>query len=233
MDEKKKDYEKEYINYIKRSLYFKYSRDNKIMNTILNEKSKSYKKSIITLCLLPSYEELNNYNFIPHTIINNYNFDLSCKEILITHSPSCNITKKGTLFIEKAISLLQNKYNIKYKRLENMSNEECLLHKQKSTLFIDQCIIGWYGNSLVEAISFGIPSCAYISDYCLKTFKKNYPTLELPIINILPNSDDIYNKIESFILNNSYSELKIKTINYYDKVHSNKNVGKLLNNFYS
>lgn len=231
----KKNYEEIYINYIKYSLFFKYCPKNNYLHEkiVSNSKSKLYKKSIITACLLPKLEDIVEYKFIPHTYSINYNLNFEFEQILITHSPSCNITKKGTIFIEKAIQLLQKKYNIKYIRLQNMLNEEVLFYKKKSTLFIDQCIIGWYGNSLVEALSYGIPCCTYMSNYGLEIFKRNYPTIEMPIINILPNSIDIYNKIESFIINNQYKDLKIKSINYFNNVHSYNSSSKLLNYFYS
>ena len=221
-----------YVEYLKANLFFKYnSTKEHIFNEIKSE-SHLYKKSIITACLLPSLDQINNYSFIPHCFKSSYSEPNNNSEIVITHSPSNNLSKKGTVFIEHAIRLLQEKYNIKYIRLHNMSNAKVLSYKKKSTLFIDQCIIGWYGNSLVEAISYGIPSCAYISSYSMEVFKRNYPTVENPIINILPNCTDIYNKIESFLINKNCNDIRMKTIAYFNKVHSFDSSKKLLTNFY-
>jgi hypothetical protein len=90
------------------------------------------------------------------------------KTAVIAHSPSTK-DKKGTDKFEEAIELLlKADYDVKADIIHNVSYEECLLRKSEATIFFDQSECGWYGNSAVEAMAFGIPTLAYISPEAFK-----------------------------------------------------------------
>lgn len=153
-------------------------------------------------------------------------------KIIIGHSPSQE-HKKGTReFIIPAIKILQNKgYNIELQLLTG-NNSQIIEQKKNLTLFFDQCYIGWYGTSLIEAIQFGIPSICYISEEAEKNFYRKYPKMELPIIKILPSINNIVTTLENLIKKNNFKEISIKSKEFCDRVHSYGVNAKLWNDIY-
>ncbi len=115
----------------------------------------------------------------------------------ITHSPS-NRHIKGTEYVISAINKLNNFYDFDFELLENIPNDEVIKKLSSSSLHIDQLLLGGYGTSAIEAMSFGIPVVANIS--CIDNKSS------CPIIHATP--DTLYEVIEDIIVNNKIPDSK-------------------------
>lgn len=102
--------------------------------------------------------------------------------INIVHAPS-NRTKKGTIYVERAVRALQDKgYPVQLQIVENMPYEQVKKSYQRADIFVDQLLCGWYGNASCEAMALEKPVCCYIrSD--LFSFLGS-----CPIVNVTPET---------------------------------------------
>ena len=109
--------------------------------------------------------------FVPHAIdISSYRNIWRDGKVL-AHSPS-NKARKGTEDLLRAIADV----DVEFDMIHGVSHAECLDRKQASNLFFDQAgtevmeemgnstVIGWYGNSALEAAVCGIPTIAHLSN---------------------------------------------------------------------
>ncbi len=178
-----------------------------------------------------------NKSFIPYTSINfnewtkNFTSRTPNSVRVIAHAPTdSNI--KGTMYIEAALNeLKQEGYKFEYKKIQNIPHSQIKSFFNNIDLLIDQCLTGWYGGVSVEVMSLGIPSMAYIRDKDLKYLSEDFKS-ELPIINANPNN--LKNKIKEFLSLNDEEYLKLsqKSYTFIKKYHSEKEVAKLVNEFY-
>lgn len=112
--------------------------------------------------------------FIPHAVdVRKYPFSWRDGNV-VSHSPSTRGRKGTTEFLE-AIEALESR-GIALDLIENVSHAECVARKSRATLFFDQAgkerveslgidtIVGWYGNSALEAAAYGIPTIAHLSE---------------------------------------------------------------------
>ncbi|WP_019170633.1 hypothetical protein [Pseudaminobacter salicylatoxidans] len=139
--------------------------------------------------------------YIPHTIdIETIPFAWVDGKIF-AHSPS-SPEKKATYLFEEAMVLLPQEHPAEWEGwrtelIHGVSFAECMRRKQQASLFFDQAgrhrvadlgiddIIGWYGNSAIEAMAFGIPTMAHMSDFALERAAAAQVDLsESPVINI-------------------------------------------------
>lgn len=143
-----------------------------------------------------------NSSFLPYTPINSETWMSNIKNkvfnnpLIIGHAPT-NRAIKGTNFIERAINELINEgYNFKYFKIENIPHNEIRAKFLTLDLLVDQCLAGWYGGVAIEVMSLGIPCMAYIreEDYIFlnESLKK-----ELKVINITPET--IKQELKSFL----------------------------------
>jgi len=123
-----------------------------------------------------NYDWYDGY-YIPHSIDTDaYSSTWSPETRTVVHSPS-NKKRKNTDTFEAAVEAsLKADPSWTYTQIHGVPHEECLALKQKSGLFFDQAgrensgslgiddIIGWYGNSGIEGMVFGIPTIAHISE---------------------------------------------------------------------
>jgi glycosyltransferase involved in cell wall biosynthesis len=83
--------------------------------------------------------------------------------------------------------------------------------KRRASLFFDQAgthtlatfgideVIGWYANSAVEAMAFGIPTIAHLSDSSMrKAASAGFPADQGPILNIKRTSQALAQAILEF-----------------------------------
>jgi glycosyltransferase involved in cell wall biosynthesis len=164
-----------------------------------------------------NYEWFNG-EYVPHAIDTD-NFDNIWKDVnLLAHSPSTkNIEKKATDMFKEAVDKLEKYYkkvwcNWSFDIIHGVSYKECLQRKCKASLFFDQAgwhggsslgindVIGWYGNSAIEAMAFGIPTIAHLSKDALERAKRSgFPLRDCPVINVSRSSDALVETILSFI----------------------------------
>jgi hypothetical protein len=142
-----------------------------------------------------------NGSYIPHTIdTEKIPFTWNDSKIF-AHSPS-SPEKKATYIFEEAVKLLPRQYPDVWSGwsidlISGVSFAECMIRKQRASLFFDQAgrhrkadlgiddVIGWYGNSAIEAMAFGIPTMAHMSDFALERAAASGVDLsDSPVINI-------------------------------------------------
>ena len=94
--------------------------------------------------------------------------------------------------------------------------------KIKKNLGIDD-IIGWYGNSALEAMSCGIPTIAHISEHALRGVKQAGISFDdFPLINVPMDAEGMYEELKKFV-NMSEEEqtnLSLRTRKFIEDFHS-------------
>jgi hypothetical protein len=73
----------------------------------------------------------------------------------VVHIPS-DPNKKGTQMIIDAMKLL-NRDDVEFVCVQGLSHFESVALKATASLYIDQMLLNVYGNSAIEAMSYGIP----------------------------------------------------------------------------
>ena len=148
---------------------------------------------------------------------------------VIAHSPSAQ-GKKGTAKFKEAIKMLKAVgYDVKSDIIEGVSYDECLKRKSEATIFFDQSEVGWYGNSAVEAMAFGIPTLAYIAP---EAFKGAQGKLDnMPPIDCGNSVESIYGAIKA-ILDGDMAEQSKAMRKWAVDFHSYKTVGEMWSKIY-
>ncbi len=151
------------------------------------------------------------------------------KTPVIAHSPSTK-DKKGTDKFIRAINLLKaNGYNVKSDIIHDVSYDECLRRKSEATIFFDQSEVGWYGNSAVEAMAFGIPTLAYIAP---EAFKGSQGKLDMmPPIDCGNSVESIYGALKGVLDGDIVAQSKAMRKWAVD-FHSYKTVGEMWDKIY-
>ena len=149
---------------------------------------------------------------------------------VISHSPS-NRTKKGTKEFLEAIEMLRAKgVEVRVDIIENESYDECVKRKGASTLFFDQTLVGWYGNSAVEAMAQGVPTLCNISQEAHTGAEGAIPR-EFPVINTGKTAKSIYKALK-YALGLNLEKLSLATKDYCDYFHGYKTVGAMWGEIY-
>jgi len=189
--------------------------------------------------------------YIPHTIDTDKIQNCWNNSNMLVHSPSNPLTK-ATSLLNKAMNLLENNYGNIWREwksdiIHGVSYEECMCRKQRGSLFFDQAgghangplgindVIGWYGNSAIEAMAYGIPTIAHLSDLaCKRAEKAGCPIRDIPIINTSQTHTGLAEAILSFIMKSPKErrELSEKTRQFILDFHSYRNVSKLMAKVY-
>ena len=78
------------------------------------------------------------------------------KKFRIVHVPS-NPDKKGTELIIRAIKILSRRTDIEFVCEMNVSHEKSKELKKDASIYIDQMVVGAYGNAALEAMAYGVP----------------------------------------------------------------------------
>lgn len=83
--------------------------------------------------------------------------------IRLLHAPS-NRHTKGTTHLEEAVSRLQAEgLPLQLRILERVSQEGVRAELASADIFVDQLLVGMYGNSAIEAMACGVPTVAFVS----------------------------------------------------------------------
>jgi glycosyltransferase involved in cell wall biosynthesis len=210
--------------------------DTAIRNRIrLEKKYLDYK-----LCCLPTHMEFAlAYDYqidqvLPLSIdLSKYSFPGTKQKtenepLVIMHAPS-NRGFKGTKYIIRAIEELKMRgHKVKLKIVENVSHTELQNEFTQADIFIDQISVGWYGTVALEAMAYGIPTCAFIDPLYFKFI--DYSD-EIPVINI--NERTIADTLEKVILNrDDLSSISMQSRLFVEKYHDVKQVARKLHNVY-
>ncbi|MEB3286059.1 MAG: hypothetical protein VKJ04_01005 [Vampirovibrionales bacterium] len=181
-----------------------------------------------------NYEWFNGY-FITHSI-NTLEYEYSWQDNnRICHSPSTK-SRKGTDQFLQAVSQLENFEHWNLDLIQNVSHKECIVRKSQSSLFFDQAgqeslkslgtddVIGFYGNSALEAMVYGIPTIAHVSQQAIEGAERAGKDWRLcPVINAPPmDAAGMQKSIQQFINMESEQrrELSIQTRRWVEQHHS-------------
>ena len=114
--------------------------------------------------------------------------------------------------------------------IEKVSFSEVVERRKRATLFADQFKVGFYGNSAVEAMQFGIPVVNWISPLA---FKQGPKILEkCPIVTTDKKVEDFARLFER-VLTSDMQELSNKTKKWCDEFHSYQAVAKQMDKIYN
>jgi glycosyltransferase involved in cell wall biosynthesis len=132
---------------------------------------------------------------------------------------------KGTPIIIKALDIIKTKYKSKVDIIikESMPFNEYFKVMKETNIIIDQCQSYSYGMNAVYGMALGKVVFSGNEKECMEEFERN----DIPIINILPEVNDIVFKLEKFINNThlikDYSE---KSSNFARDFHNDKKVAR-------
>lgn len=225
--------------YFKKMWEYRY---NPYMNQNKDDICKKYKKKITDYILQKSqgvisgsydYSEAyrNHYKFkgtIPFPINTNkivYKENKVKEKIVIFHGLNRE-DFKGTEYIKEALSKIKDKYGDKVEIIIDgrLPLEEYLKVIERTNIIIDQCKSYGYGMNAIYSLAMGkvVLSGAEpeaIDELGIKGF--------CPVVNIIPNSEQIFIEIEKFILNpNLIQEYGMNGRKYVEKYHDYKKVAQ-------
>jgi hypothetical protein len=153
---------------------------------------------------------------------------------LITHSPS-NRKKKGTdSVVLPALEILKSK-GLKFDVdiIEGVVNGECMKRKIKSSIHIDQFMLGFYGISSLESMQFGIPTVSFISKQSFQQSDDKLTPQNCPVISV-NTVETLASELEKYLSNHELLYNKaIETKKFSDDFHSYQTVGKLWSDIYN
>lgn len=152
---------------------------------------------------------------------------------IIAHSPSVR-SKKGTdnIIIPVIKELQAAGLSFYFDLIEGVSNKECIFRKSKATIFIDQiCNTGFYGVSALEAMQFGIPTIANISN---ESIKQSNDKLNDCAVLKAHDKQTLYNLLYDLLTNKSkLGIIASQTKNFCDRFHSYEAVASMWDSIYS
>lgn len=151
------------------------------------------------------------------------------KKIIIAHSPSCRHKKGTRKFLLACYYLKKLGYDFEIDLIERVSQAEAIERKRKATLFFDQCLVGFYGNSAIEAMKYGIPTACWISDDGYNWSGGIIDRDKCPVINTGNTAYTIAKSLEPYLRNpERLYRLSQQTYGFCDETHSLVSVGKRL-----
>jgi len=149
---------------------------------------------------------------------------------LIVHSPSIRRNKGTDSVFLPALKLLSKKHKFQLDIIENVSSKEVIERKKKATIFFDQCSIGAYGVSLLEATQFGIPSLAWISHHSIEQSEGKIG-YDIPVGFFTPTPQELCNKLD-IMLRSNLEELSIRTKKWTENFHGYNTVATMWDKLY-
>ena len=166
---------------------------------------------------------------------------------LLCHSPS-NAKRHGTKVIQKAVELAQSQSDIDFDLIQGLSHQECLERKRRATLFFDRVgrelretygtseVIGWHGNSAIEAAAYGIPTMSHLADWAIDAARESLGSLMdyNAVINVGLEVKEIRDRILWFfnLPEEEQQVLSNQTRTWIEMLHSYKATGPALAGVY-
>ena len=124
---------------------------------------------------------------------------------------------KGAVLIQKALKKLNEHYSekIEIKIVEKLPFKEYLNILSQSDILIDQCKSYDYGMNTIFALEKGIIVLSGAESVAIKYLN----VVNCPVINIKPDSEDIFKKLQELINSSEIKELKENSHDYARAVH--------------
>ncbi len=184
-------------------------------------RNSQYSKSYQVLETIPLPVDCSGY--VINNIINN--------KILVFHG-IIRPEAKGTKYIKAAMDKIQQNYPdlVECKAEGGLPLEDYLKILNSANILIDQALADSVGMNGLYALAMGK---VVIGGNEFEN-QKEYNEFDCPIINIGPDSDDIYKKLEELILHpEMISAISKKSIEYVRKVHDSSVVAKKYTDLFS
>ena len=146
---------------------------------------------------------------------------------LFVHSPT-DRKAKDTDFILKVFDELKKKINFEVRLIEGVPFEEAVELRKEATMFFDGFKMGFYCNSAIEAMQFGIPVCAYVS--LAGRMANVFKNMKCPVIGTNKDVEETADNILKFFTN--LELVSFETKRYCDQVHSYQAIARLWDKLY-
>ncbi|MFA5638684.1 MAG: hypothetical protein WC961_07390 [Anaerovoracaceae bacterium] len=149
---------------------------------------------------------------------------------LFLHTPT-NRGLKNTAFVKEVFRALRSMIPCETMILDNVSFKEVMDVKKRTTIFFDQFRQGLYANSAVEAMAYGVPVAAYLSDQAKEQVHDRLHSC--PVIS-MPLDVGLWAKsIVDMVTDEGWMKiLSMKSRMWAEKVHSYQAVAKQLDSIY-
>jgi len=160
----------------------------------------------------------------PHPI-NSYDQSIQWKRAVhpvLMHTPT-RPEAKGTEFIKAVFSKLAKRMKIETVVTDNVPFKRVVEMRKEATIFFDQFKVGFYGNSAIEAMQFGVPTAAWI----INGFSKDCPVITAN------KKVEVWAKLIEETLDGDMNELSVRTKQWCDSVHSYQAVAKQWDGIYN
>ena len=202
-------------NYSKRdyNLYCEYSRIAKGVIPVMYDYAEGYRQLELgkKIRLLETVQLPLNLDGIE---VNNIIDD----KIIVFHGIN-QPEMKGTKIIREAMSKIERDYPEKVKCVSvgNMALKDYLNILKKANIIIDQCYLFSYAMNAIYAMAMGKVVFSGNEKEC----QDEYNNFDIPVINITPNPQQIYNEIKRFIEEpNMIREYSKKSREFVESFHS-------------
>jgi hypothetical protein len=164
---------------------------------------------------------------------------------VLGHSPS-TASRKGTAELLEAVQGL----DVELELIQNVSHSECMARKARCNLFFDQAghesreslgtgaVIGWYGNSALEAAVHGIPTIAHMSEDAYRGAERagyRHIRAQCAVLNTRPGVEGIRRTICNYLAADPEERSRIseRTRRWIEDFHSYPAVAGRLSALYN
>lgn len=179
--------------------------------------AKDYKRATLKTSFEPDllYPEYSDI-WTPHPIDSEDKpmLGLQTANPIFMHIPS-SPERKGTDFVKKLFAVLEKRIKCRTEVVTGVNFEKAQALKKISTIYFDQFFVGFYGNSALEAMQYGIPTAAWISPMAIRQAEGQLKNC--PVINLDPT--DAYWAADRVINALGMADLQKWTKRWCDDVH--------------
>lgn len=211
----------------------------------------SYQRAVLDfdarIALTPdlNYDWFNGH-YVPHSVnLDRFPYTWSASKVF-AHSPSSRSLKGSDLMLKALHKIDEINREWKVDIIEHVRYEKCLERKSKAELFFDQAgkdetdkkshkVIGWYGNSAVEAMAFGIPTIVHLSETAIQQAKKAGKDLNAsPILNTGINEESMKETVSKYLHMSEDNRRKLSqaTRLWVEEFHGEAVIGRQLADIY-
>lgn len=177
--------------------------------------------------------------FIPH-LVDTAHFSYAWQDTTkVSHSPSTRARKGTDIFLEATRGL-----PVEVEIIEGVPHAECITRMRSAGLFFDQAgaeinprlgikdVIGWYGNSALEAAVYGVPTMAHLSEEAFAGARRcgNDIESDCAIINVPRDAAGMREVIERFFAGSPAErrEMSERTRAWVEDFHGFSTAGRAL-----
>jgi len=193
--------------------------------TVKDYRRATIRTSFETDLLYPEYSDI----WTPHPI------DSDDKPILrrqtanpvFYHIPS-SPERKGTDFVTRVFDILRRRISCRAYVTTGVDFDTAVALKKISTVYFDQFFVGFYGNSALEAMQYGIPTVAWISPMAVE--QAHGQLTDCPVIN--EDRSDPERTAERIISLFADDELAVRTKRWCDSIHGYRAVASMWERIY-